>query len=666
MADEHIAVAVQDDFVQRQITRASPTQALAELVWNSLDGDATRVSIELQNGDLAGGLSHIFIHDNGDGFSREQAKALFGNLGGSWKRAVRETRRLKRRVHGQEGRGRYKAFALGRSVEWDVCYGTPNVRKSFKIRLLHGALNDVAISDERSEPGRPTGVMVTISDLWRDYRLLESPDRIQDLTEIFALYLMNYRDVRISMAGMPIDPDAAIASQTTEQISVISDSTGTHSVELQIVEWKAPTKRTLYLCTANGFPIDQIDVRFHVPQAFSFTAYIKSSLIDVMQAEGRAGLAELDPVVEELVEAARTSIKEYFQRRSAENARTIVDDWKARNVYPYQGEPEGSVEAAERQVFDMVAVRLQEIAPDIGASSEKDKAFHLRMLRSAIERGPEELQTIMKEVLGLATREQKQLAELLQETTLSAMITATKTVTDRLKFISAIESIVFDAKKRLKERSQLHKILAENIWIFGEEYNLWVSDRSLTKVLESHKKYLDPDIVIDAPVKVIGKARGIVDLMLSRTVRRHRADDIENLVVELKAPKVTIGSDELTQAKKYAFAVADDERFKNVPGLRWHFWILSNDYDQFTRREIEGGDRKRRLVYQNENISVGVKTWGELIEENRARLQFFKEALRHNADESAALRYLQERHSKFLEGVIVQDVEDEGIEESTS
>jgi hypothetical protein len=46
-----------------------------------------------------------------------------------------------------------------------------------------------------------------------------------------------------------------------------------------------------------------------------------------------------------------------------------------------------------------------------------------------------------------------------------------------------------------------------------------------------------------------------------------------------------------------------------------------------------------------------------LIEENKARLQFFQEHLQHTADESSAIRYLQERHSKFLEGVIVEDEE---------
>jgi hypothetical protein len=42
---------------------------------------------------------------------------------------------------------------------------------------------------------------------------------------------------------------------------------------------------------------------------------------------------------------------------------------------------------------------------------------------------------------------------------------------------------------------------------------------------------------IDEPVKLLTRKRGIVDLMLSRSQKRHRADDYEHLVVELKAPK---------------------------------------------------------------------------------------------------------------------------------
>jgi hypothetical protein len=119
--------------------------------------------------------------------------------------------------------------------------------------------------------------------------------------------------------------------------------------------------------------------------------------------------------------------------------------------------------SAERQVFDIVAVNMQQLTPDLADAAPKARALHLRMLRHAIERGPDDLQAILKEVLELPERKQKELAALLQETTLSAIITAARTVADRLKFIAALESIVFDpeTKGRLKERSQLHKILAE-------------------------------------------------------------------------------------------------------------------------------------------------------------------------------------------------------------
>jgi hypothetical protein len=667
---EHVPVAVQDDFLERQ-TRAQPIAALAELIWNGLDGEAGRVDVEFERGDLAGGLSKIIIYDDGDGIPRSEAAKLFGNLGGSWKRLARRTRTKGRIVHGQEGRGRYKALALGHSIVWKVCYLQDAEPKAFEIALLDSNLKDVAITEERDVPGQRTGVIVEISGINRDYKAFSSEQGLQELTETFALYLISYKDVSIHIAGQRLDPETAIAGQAKPPLPPIKDTDGTeYPAELHIIEWRTDTKRTLYLCSDAGFPLDQVETRFHVP-GFSFSAYLKSPYIAALHNDGRLGLAEMVPALRTTVEAARDAIKEYFRERAAHRARNVVEEWISADIYPFRGEPVTPVEKAERQVFDIVALNVQEFTPELAAATPKARALHLRMLRHAIERGPDELQLILREVLDLPERNQKELAALLQETTLSAIITAAKTVSDRLKFISALESIVFDpeTKGRLKERSQLHKILAENTWVLGEEYNLWASDKDLKRVLEKHRAVLDPNIVIDDPVKVIGKKRGIIDLMLSRATRRHRANDVEHLIVELKAPRVTIGADEITQAKRYAMAVSKDERFHTVKGVRWHFWIVSNRYDDYASADIEGGpDPARQLIHRKDNISVGIKTWGELIEENRARLQFFQEHLQHSADEGAAIRYLQQRHSKYLEGVIEidEDAAKQDQEESTS
>jgi hypothetical protein len=218
---------------------------------------------------------------------------------------------------------------------------------------------------------------------------------------------------------------------------------------------------------------------------------------------------------------------------------------------------------------------------------------------------------------------------------LSAIISAAKVVADRLRFLTGLEAILFDAdsKKRLKERSQLHRIIAQNCWLFGEEYNLSVDDKSLTEVLKKHKKHLGEGTVIDEPVKHVSKERGIVDLMLSRAIRRHKADELTHLVVELKAPKVKIDRDEFTQVEEYAISVMKDERFRNVK-TTWVFWVISDDYGDYAEYRMKKSTGNSGKIHEADNVSIWVKTWSQVLDENRARMQFFQERLEYEADKA--------------------------------
>ena len=654
-------VEVQPDFLERQ-AKALPIAAVAELVWNGLDADATAISVDLES-DQLGGLRRIIITDNGHGIPHAEAPTLFRFLGGSWKKHGARTKRLNRQLHGQEGRGRFKAFALGGAVDWKSTYERDGSAFRYEISVLDQDIRRVRISDEEIVEGRaPTGVIVVIEDLKRNFVSLKPENSVQEFSEIFAIYLKNYREVAIIIDGERIDPSQAIAKTWDLPLSPIADDEGgLHQASLEVIEWRRQTKRALYLCNEQGFPLAQMETRFHVGD-FYFSAYLKSPLISTLHQDNRLELAEMVPALAKAVEEARQHIKELFRERASEKARIVVEDWKAQKVYPYEGEAATQIERAERQIFDIVAVTVQDATPDASAISRPQMALHLRMLRHAIERSPTELQRILDEVLRLPKRKQKELATLLDETDLSAIISAATMVADRLKFLQGLRIILFDheAKNRLKERSQLHKILETNTWIFGEEFNLWASDKELTTVLKIHKDKLDPDLIIDEPVKLLTRKRGIVDLMLSRSQKRHRADDYEHLVIELKAPKVKLTAKELTQIKDYAQSVARDPRYHRVTGVRWHFWLISDEYDDFVQAEIESGpDRERRLVNRGATVTIGVKTWGEILDENLARLQFVKEALEHNADDGQALAFLEERHREFLEGVVIQDESEE-------
>ena len=77
-------------------------------------------------------------------------------------------------------------------------------------------------------------------------------------------------------------------------------------------------------------------------------------------------------------------------------------------------------------------------------------------------------------MLNLPERKLQELAKLLEDADLANIIGASKLVADRLKFLHGLEALLFtpDMKMHLKERSQLHRLLAENTWAFGEEFQL--------------------------------------------------------------------------------------------------------------------------------------------------------------------------------------------------
>lgn len=69
-----LELKAQQDALQKIATTRDPVRALAEVVWNAIDADATHVSVAFDRNAL-GGLDSIAISDDGTGISRERALA---------------------------------------------------------------------------------------------------------------------------------------------------------------------------------------------------------------------------------------------------------------------------------------------------------------------------------------------------------------------------------------------------------------------------------------------------------------------------------------------------------------------------------------------------------------------------------------------------------------
>ena len=660
MSTKTIQIQVQADHLASLARIRKPILAVAELVWNAVDADANRVDVRLHE-DALGEIKAIEVTDDGHGMPFADAEELFSRLGGSWKRGERRSRTKNRLLHGQHGGGRFRAFGLGRVVDWHVTYDGTQGLQQYKLSMIKDDLSRFKIDDEAPAPDRSrSGVAVRVSELERDFRSLRSDNAVQELTQNFALYLRQYPEISIFFDGQRLDPTTVVEHSESYSLPAIDTEGQNFEFFVEIVEWSMSGERRLFFCDAAGFPLDSRSPGIQAP-GFSFTAYLKSDYFTKLLDENRLGLAELDQAADTVLASARDSMRDHFRRRASERSAGLVEQWKREDVYPYHEPPKTDSEKVEQQVFNVVALNVNHFLPAFQESDEKSKRFQLRLLRHAVEHAPDDLSKIITEVLDLPQQKRQELASLLDRTTLSHIIGASKIITDRLEFLLGLETLVFDTdlKDRVRERRQLHRILAENAWIFGEQYHLSVDDQSLTEVLKKHVADEGQEIMIDDRVSRLNDSRGIIDLMFSRNIQIAGSRDREHLIVELKRPNIAIKAQTITQIESYAFAVAGDGRFRDIPA-KWIFWAVSGEIDNHARRKVSERGRPRGMLYQSDDpsITIWIKTWSEIINDCRTRLQFFSEKLNYAPDRDASVAHLKEAYKRYLADLLSTETEE--------
>lgn len=652
-------VQVQGDHLQKITSTRNPLKALEELIWNGLDADADEIFVQFEEGELAR-LGGIRIIDHGTGIPYSEALHLFESLGGSWK-ARQEKTKKGRYIHGKNGQGRFKAFALGKRVSWETTCLHEGEKVSFTITANSSDLRSFEVSDPIPSAQR-TGTTCLIEDIHRDYEVWANEEVIDAVTEDFAPYLYEHRRVKLVYDGVSIDPASVIAHHETMPVSALDAQGEALTGSLTAIEWKTRAKRTLYLCTSKTFPIHKVQPKIRA-RGFTFTAYLSATYFDAFADENNASLLDLDTDALKLMDAARECLRDHFRTREAELARDRVAEWKDQRIYPFSGEAADPIEQSERQIFDVLAVNLVDHSKEIDESGPEAKKVTFGLLKAAIESGPSAVRKIFQEVLQLPVELQEDLSQLLEHTTLSALIGASREIIDRLDFLASLQMLIFDpqSKRQLLERSQLHKILEQRTWLFGEEFHLSLSDQGLSAVLDKHLRLLGRAERSPEPVLREDGTVGIVDLMLSRLIPQNRGDQREHLIIELKRPSQPITNEIAGQLLSYARAVAADERFVET-NTSWSFWAISNEIDDVASGLANQENRPPGLYYfqpTSPNIKVWLKTWGQIIQECEGRHKFVRDRLDYTATDESALAHLRQMHEKYLPPVFKRD--DKGV-----
>ncbi|MEO6232675.1 MAG: hypothetical protein ABJB11_15100 [Ferruginibacter sp.] len=374
-----------------------------------------------------------------------------------------------------------------------------------------------------------------------------------------------------------------------------------------------------------------------------------------MQKNGNIAFGENEPVLRLAIEIARDLARKYVRDRIHENAKGFIEEAKKEGIYPYQGKPNSEVESAQRKVFDILALNINEFVPKFSEQESANKKLTFSLVKEALESDSRSLRKIISEAINLPKAKQDELAEILESTSLADITTAIKEVTDRLRVLYELKLIVLDPKtrKRVLERKHLHQIVKHNTWIFSDDYSLGAEDVNLKNVLKSHLNFLgrsEFQEILDESDN--HELNDIPDICLFKQFPRGKAGHFENLVVELKRPSKRSGITELDQVKRYAQAISSDGRF-DIKRCEWTVVLLVTEMDKSLEFEYEQEGKPIGEIIKKKNLTVVVKKWIDVISDAEARYQYLKEKLNYSiSHDEEGVNLLKRRYAEYLPDVV--------------
>lgn len=645
-----INLAVEKDHIE-SITKANGITAISELIWNSLDADATNIQIEYTKNSLDG-FDTIIVLDDGHGLAYDKVVEVFGRLGGSQKKNNFQSPNG-RYYHGKEGKGRYKAMALGDLVKFESRFKKNGKVEKFFVtidrnNLLNSEISDLEIVNEKNIKA---GFTVTINNINnKNASQAVNQEARKELEEKFASYWINYPTFIITFNGHKLEFESLIRN-TKEKEVFYKVGRFDYKFLIKVIEWNFENSRKTYFCSTKGIPFTETNLG--IRSSLNISIFIQSSYIEKLYRDNTLNVGELDETLNAAYNDAKKIARDYIRERLHHYSHEFIAQLKREGLYPFKNEAETVIEKTKRQVFDIVALQINEYLPSFNEQDKNGKKLTLSLIKEALETDSKNLQKILSEAIELPEEKREELVEILEKTTLSNIIDTMKSVTDRLAFLNGLEQMIYDKNlnKNIKERKHLHKVIINETWIFGDEYTYGCDDITLKNVL---KAYIKDALKRDDFEEQIASEENeelessIPDVCLWSQINLGKPGHFENLVIELKKPIIDAGIEEYSQIQLYANKVSQDRRFPKAK-TKWKFLLITKDIKPIFEPQLRQQNRVYGHVYEGENVDIYVLTWGDIINQAKTRYQFVREKLNITLESNEeGLEYLKNKYKEYL------------------
>ncbi|RKQ68848.1 histidine kinase/DNA gyrase B/HSP90-like ATPase [Litorimonas taeanensis] len=622
--NETLSLAAKQDFVKKTVNSSNPVKVISELIWNSLDADASNVFVTTKVNEL-GGVDEITVKDDGTGINTQQAVEAFQKVGGSWK-AQKQTTVGKRALHGKEGKGRLHFHSIAGFANWESVSMVDGTLEAIAIEIKSLNLEKTEIT-KIPVKGDKTGTIAKLSALSLVFDELDHPEIITQLSHIFAPYLIRYSGVQIHFNGVKLNPNIDIENRRLiPEFKVTSNGKTIVVNKVDLVIWKRSNdERKIYYGSRPGVILDSQPANVTAP-GISFSAYAYSDYFNEAHEKGLLGLGDLnEPILIETFEKIRERLNNVFREIQANLNSGLIEEYKKKGIYPYKQDPQNAAEKAEQEVFAVTTRVASTYSKTFREAHDSQKEMMLSLLKQAFISNPDSLTTILSAVFGLPKNKQDDFADLLEKTELVNIVETAQFIYERITIIEVLKKVVFDKdlRKHVKERGQLDTLIQNNTWLFGENFHITLHEAGLTRIMNRVCSDMGKKRKGRKPVKTIKGKSARVDTFLGRSVPHPDAEKKEFLVIELKAPKIKLTKKEADQIENYALTLSKQHDFKGT-NTDWNFYLIGTEYDDYVRDKITEDNRPQGVFYIKNGVTIWIKTWAEIIRACEGRLAFIQ------------------------------------------
>lgn len=617
-------------------------KAISEYIWNGFDANATQVDLSFKaNESPLDTIYEIAVSDNGDGISKKDLPRRFRPIYESEKARVSNQPKHHSLPHGRNGKGRLTFFTFAESASWTTTYKEGETFGAQKIKIGSGSLDSYE-PEQVDYTKDETGTKVVFEDVSRISTHEIESVLVPYLKREFAWFieLNRSKGICLSINGNALDYKDII--QERDYIEFNKGLTGKR-FEVSFVLWKTKLNseysKYYYLDGDKNEVWKENTTLNNKGDNFHHSVYINSSYF----SDFYWSIEDSSDGQEELVKSRKDAVfkdlserltKFLFEKRSPfidSYTEKLVKEYESEKIFPDHGKsPVGQYQNS--QIKETVK-ELYKVQPKIFTSlNVTQKKTFVNLLDALIDLGADDrLLEIISKIVDMTPQERSQLAHVLDYANISAITKTISMIKDRYKVVSQLKELIMDDRWGTTE-AEIQEIVESHFWLFGEEFNLVTAEEP--KFEEALRRFLylmRGDGVTRAKPKIEHPDKNReMDIFACR--KEVRSDSIDNIIVELKHPKVKLGRKELGQVSIYLDVVLQQPEF-TASNMHWKVFLVGKSFDSLNSiknaYETASGHGERYLVENlpSKRAKTYVLQWSDIFSEFECRHKYILDKL---------------------------------------